>query len=70
MPSFLIAKLVKFNAEFCSIDFEMHAFDFCILFLEEPINRADFNKICLGKYLWLSLLLRCSNLDNFISVPL
>lgn len=66
MPSFLITKLVKFNTEFCSIDFEMHAFDFCILFLEQPINRLDFNKVCLGKYLWLSLLPRCSNLNNFI----
>lgn len=69
-PSFLVTKLVKFSAEFCSIVFEMHAFDFCILFLEEPINRVDLNKVCLGKYLWLSLLLRCSNLDDFISVPL
>lgn len=55
MPSFLTTELVKFNAEFCDIDLETPAFEFYILFLEEFVSRVDFDSVCHGKYLWLSL---------------
>lgn len=53
MRSFLTTELVKFNAEFCDIDLETPAFEFYILFLEEFVSRVDFDRVCLGKYLWL-----------------
>lgn len=41
MPPFLITRLEKFSAQFCSIALEMPPFDFCSLFLGEPIKRVD-----------------------------
>lgn len=40
MPSFLITRLEKLSAQFCSTALEMPPFDFCAWFLGEPINRG------------------------------